>query len=170
MSINALSPWNGYEESRVKLVGNTTGSNSWMGKINIYFGKVPFLGSLNRKDNNIKLEVTSELTHARNLLFEANIDPCNKYYLKTELNGKKIEIQSTIDCNIFQTKTSIESNFDVCKMLDFQFKPKGDANFDIFISYQGLDLDINLQGNIRSLLEEIAGLLHLNQIKIATLG
>ena len=154
VSVNALSPWKDYEESRLKLVGNTTGSNNWMGKINIYFGKVPFLGSLNREGNNIKLEVTSELTHARNLLFEANIDPCNKYFLKTELNGKKIEIHSTIDCDSFQTKTTIESNFDVCKMLEFQFEPKGDANFDIFILYQGLDLDINLQGNIRSLLEE----------------
>ena len=154
VSVNALSPWNGYEESRLKLVGNITDSTSWMGNINIYFGKVPFLGSLNRQDNNVKIEVTSELTHARNLLFEAKIDPCNKYYLKTELNGKKIEIHSTIDCESFQTKSSIESNFNVCKMLDFQFKPKGNANFDISISYQGMDLDIDLQGNIRSLLEE----------------
>ena len=154
VSVNAISPLNGYKESRMKLQGNITGSNSFMGNIHIYFGEVPFHGSLNRKDNNIKLEVTSDLTHVRNLLFEANIEPCNQFFLKTELNGKKIEIQSNIDCGSFETKTFIETNFDICKMLDFQFIPKGDANFDIFITYQGLDLDINLSGNIRSLLDE----------------
>ena len=154
VSVKAVSPWNGYEESKLQLQGNITGYNSLMGNINIYFGEVPFHGSLNRKDNHIKLEVTSDLTHVQNLLFEANIDPCKNYYLKTELNGKKIEIQSTLDCGSFETKTVIVSNFDVCKKLDFQFIPKGHANFDISISYQGLDLDIDLLGNIRSLQDE----------------
>ena len=152
ISIHLLTPWKKFEQNSVKIIGNRTDED--LASIDLNIGGTPFHGSFKRNSFNVEIIMTSEMSYAKKVRFETNIDNCKQYNFKFEFNEKSINIESSISCQSYEANIKIETDFTLCKKLSVEFTPIGDANFDISLNYIGMNMTLKIIGNIRSMEQE----------------
>ena len=148
VTIKVMTPLVNYVENKLKLVGRTTSNDKKKGKIELIIGNSPFYGEFKRDGLNFDIEMTSRISGAKKFILKTDVKKCNYYKMNLLWNERKVDTVISFDCNTFETKLDVETDFDICKILNIEFYPKKEANFDVSLKFKGMNLDLGLTGNI----------------------